>query len=379
MELDRFFKIIFNHDIPKRILYKSNLTKARKNLDFEAFRELNDHMVNRFYKQFSHQTWHGYTLLAIDGSIIRLPNEERISDHFGGWSTNYGASVCTVARASQMFDVLNKVTVDAVLAPKTDGERELGAFHLLKLQPKDFLLLDRGYPAHWFFKGVMSMGAQFCARISPEQSGVVKKFYNSGKAEDIVFINPTPTSKKKCQELGFDADPVVTRLIRVKLDSGETEILATSLINQKSFPKALFKDLYHKRWPVEEDYKTLKFRLQVENFSGKTVHSVYQDFHAKVFSKNLTAVIATTTRKKIIKKSRNLKHTHQINFAQALARMKDSIVLLFVSRRKKICKYVEQIRKIFIQTTEAIKPNRKFPRINQIRRPRFFLCYKTTC
>ena len=379
VELDRFFSILFKHEIASRVLYKGNLTKARAKLDFEAFKELNDFMINHFYENFEHQTWHGFTLLAIDGSILRLPNEKPICDHFGGWSTNYGASMCPVARASQMFDVLNKVTVDAIISPKNQGERELAAYHLLKLQPKDLLLVDRGYPAHWFFKAVLGMDAQFCARISPEQSGVVKQFYQSKKSDEIVQLHPTLTSKRKCQELGFDADPIVVRLIRIEHDPKTVQVLVTSLIDSKAYPKSIFKDLYHKRWPVEEDYKALKFRLQVENFSGKTVHSVYQDFHAKVFSKNLTAVIATTTRKTIIEKSRHLKFIHQINFAQALARMKNTIILLFSCHRDKTIEYIRLLRKVFIQTTEPIKPNRKFPRINQIRRPRFFVCYKTTC
>ena len=43
---------------------------------------------------------------------------------------------------------------------------------------------------------------------------------------------------------------------------------------------------------TEEDYKKLKSKLQIENWSGKTVHSVYQDFHAKVKSFNLTCILA---------------------------------------------------------------------------------------
>ena len=209
------------------------------------------------------------------------------------------------------------MTVDAILSPKSQGEHEMASYHLLKLQPNDLLLLDRGYPAHWFFKAVLTMDAQFCARISPEQSSVVKQFYQSKKSEKIVRLHPTSTSKLKCQELGFDADPITVRLIRIEHDPETVQILITSLIDDKAYPKAIFKDLYYKRWPVEEDYKTLKFRLQVENFPGKTVHSVYQDFHAKVFSKNLTSVIATTTRKMIIKRSRNLKFVHQVKLAPA--------------------------------------------------------------
>jgi len=41
------------------------------------------------------------------------------------------------------------------------------------------------------------------------------------------------------------------------------------------YPWAVFFDLYHSRWPVEEDYKTVKSRIELENFSGKSALSVY--------------------------------------------------------------------------------------------------------
>ena len=177
--------------------------------------------------------------------------------------------------------------------------------------------------------------------------------------------------------MGLDADPLKVRLIRVELDSGETEILATSLTDMEKFPVELFSDLYHCRWPVEEDYKTLKYRLEVENFSGKTVHSVYQDFHVKVFSKNLASIIAGITKTEILKKSESLLHFHQVNFAQALSRMKNTIVLLFKRLADKVAEIGEDLRTIFIQTTEAVRPNRKYPRNHRVKQKRFFFEYKT--
>ena len=115
--------------------------------------------------------------------------------------------------------------------------------------------------------------------------------------------------------MGLDKRPIKVRMLRVELDSGETEILVTSLTDMKKFSYDLFSELYHLRWPVEEDYKTLKYRLEVENFSGKSVLSVYQDFHANLFSKNLAATVASTTKKEIIKKSEKFIFAHQINFA----------------------------------------------------------------
>jgi len=378
-ELDRYFKVVNHLEVSERFLYKGNLTKARAKLNFGAFIELNDHINHYFYENFQFRSWHGFNLFAIDGTTLRVPDEKEISKHFGVWNSTKGKKPCPKARASQMFDVLNKNTVDAIISPKSEGENELAAFHFLKLMPGDLILLDRGYPAHWLFKLALTMNAQFCARISYKKWKVVKKFYTSGKKEQIVKIESSSVSKRKCFQMGLDKKPIRVRLLRIELDTGETEILVTSLTDMDMYPHELFAELYHLRWPVEEDYKTLKYRLEVENFSGKSVHSVYQDFHAKVISKNLTAVIATTTREEIIEKSRALKYDHQINFAQALSNMKDTIVLLFNRPMEMIGVLISKIRKIFIQTTEAVRPNRKFPRRHRVKQKRFFLEYKTTC
>ena len=378
-ELDRYFQAVHHTEVPKRCLYKGNLSKARAKLKHTAFIELNDQLARSFYETFDYETWFGFNLLAVDGTTFRVPDVYEIANHFGVWNSTKGKKPCPKARGSQMFDVLNKVTIDASIAPKSQGERELASFHFLKLLSQDLILLDRGYPAHWLFKIILSMGANFCARIPYKRWRVAKKFFLSGNREQIVKLRPSSQSVTKCHQMGLDAKAIKVRLIRVELESNETEILVTSLSDMQEHPVELFSDLYHRRWPVEEDYKSLKYRLQVENFSGKTVHSVYQDFHAKIFSKNLASVIAGTTKKEIAKKSESLLHIHQINFAQALSQMKNTIFLLFKRSGDKITELVEGLRTLFIQTTEAIRPNRKYPRKHRVKQKRFFFEYKTTC
>nr|CBX28169.1 hypothetical protein N47_G34930 [uncultured Desulfobacterium sp.] len=120
------------------------------------------------------------------------------------------------------------------------------------------------------------------------------------------------SSIRNCREMGLDIEPIKIRLIRIGLPSGETEILATSLLDQEEFAYDVFAELYHLRWPVEEDYKIMKCRIQVENFSGKTVISVYQDFHAKVFSKNLTMMIANSVEPLVEKNTESRKYKEGI-------------------------------------------------------------------
>ena len=43
---------------------------------------------------------------------------------------------------------------------------------------------------------------------------------------------------------------------------------------------------------VEEEYKTMKSVLEVEQFSGKSPHAVRQEFYAAIFLSNLQSVIS---------------------------------------------------------------------------------------
>ncbi|VEN73913.1 transposase [Candidatus Desulfarcum epimagneticum] len=373
-ELDRFYKTMLHLDGFERMVSKAALCKARKKLKHEAFIELNRLSNRFFYENMSPETWRGFNLLAIDGSTLALPHEKEITDHFGVLKPTKGKPR-PMARISQMFDVINKTTIHAAISPLENGERELAADHFLNLLPQDLILLDRGYPAYWLFNLILSLNANFCARISKKWK-IIQKFSKSGKKEKIIRLKAPSSSISQCKEMGLDIKPLKLRLIRVELKNGETEILITSLTDGQAFPVHIFKDLYHLRWPVEEDYKALKCRIEVQNFSGKSVLSVYQDFHSKVLSKNLTAMTAHPVKKQIRNKTRGRKHPYQINFTQALSKMKIAMVLLFNQPAKAVEKLISGIHHIFVETIEPIRPGRSFPRKHKIRPRAFYQNYK---
>lgn len=374
-ELDHFFKSIFGFEVVKRIVSKAALAKARMKLKYEAFIDLNMRLTSYFYENFKPKQWHGFNLLAIDGTTVRLPRIEAISEHFGAWNPRQGDK-CPMARVSQMFDPLNKISVDAIIESKSIGERELAAFHFLNLMPNDLVLLDRGYPAYWLFNLILSGGANFCARIQRKRLKVVRQFYNSGKKEKIISLSVFPSSIKPCKEMGLDLIPLKLRLIRVELETGESEVLITSLLDTQKHPRELFADLYHLRWPVEEDYKTMKQWIEIENFSGKSVLSVYQDFHAKVFSKNLISALIYPTQSVIDKNTEDRLYRYQRNFAQTLSKIKDVIPLLFLRPLEAVIRLISDIQEIVVKTIEPVRPGRKYPRIFNNRGGRFHYGYQ---
>lgn len=374
-ELDEFFKLQNGTDVAVRIVTKSAFTQARKKLKSEAFVELNQVQTAYFYEFLEPQRWYGWRLIAVDGSTVQLPNTQEVLDHFGAWQPAKGAA-CPMARVSQMFDVLNHITLDAVITPKSQGERDLAATHFAYLRPDDLILLDRGYPAFWLFALIHEKNAQFCARMKLSSWAVVKNFVASGLSEQIVSLLPSYAARKECCKRKLSTHPLTIRLIRIELEDGEVEVLATSLLNSLAFPVSLFKELYHLRWPVEEQYKVMKCRIEIENFSGISVLAVYQDFHAKVFTANLTAILAQPAQEIVNHDNANKSYAYQINMTNALSKMKDTVVLLFQSNN--ILSLLPALWRLMIKTIEPIRPGRSYPRIKKVKPKRFPGCYKPT-
>ena len=245
-ELNKFFKIITGSTVARHVVSKVALCKARKKLKYEAFIELNDQATGYFYQHFNPLKWNGFFLKAIDGSTVRLPDFHEIEEHFGTWGVRQGDPV-PMARLSQMFDPLNRITTHALIKPKCVGEREMAASHFEQLSELDLVLLDRGYPAFWLFKLIFNRGAQFCSRISSKKWKIVRKFVESGLPEQIIYLTPPVTSRKACRDYGLDLQPMCLRLIRIELSSGEVEVLITSLTDCQQYPHRLFEKISQAR------------------------------------------------------------------------------------------------------------------------------------
>lgn len=374
-ELDEFFKLLNGTDVAVRVVTKSAFTQARKKLKYGAFVELNQVQNDYFYRSLWPLTWMGWRLLAVDGSTVQVPNTPENLIHFGAWHPAKGGP-CPMARVSQMFDVLNEVTLDGLIKPKAIGERDLAAEHFAHLCPGDLVLLDRGYPAFWLFALILKKDAHFCARMKVGSWNVVKDFVATGLDEQTVVLQPSYIALRECNKRKLSTKPMTIRLIRIELDNGEIEVLVTSLLDGKAYPHSIFKELYHLRWPVEEQYKVFKLRIEIENFSGTSTLAVYQDFHAKVFSANLAAILARPAQEVVDQITAEKKYRWKVNMTNAVSKMKDTIVLFF--HRSNVLPLLQSIWKLMIKTIEPIRPGRSFPRIVRVKAKKFPMSYKPT-
>lgn len=377
-ELDNFFKILLNKEIPLNEVTKGAFSIARGKLKSSAFVELNAYQIEYFYNNSNYKTWNGFRILGIDGSIIRLPSSEVIKEKYGTHDHSETGTLISFARISQAYDLLNSLTIDALISTYNDNEQNLALQHSRLFKSGDLAIFDRNYASFWMFSLLMQKQTHFCARLKINTWKAAKELLTSGKKEAIIEIHPSNASVKKCKELGLPINPIKLRLICVEIENNEKEVLITSLIDELRYPHEIFSELYQLRWQIEESYKTMKSRLEIENFTGKSCLSIEQDIYAKVFSCNLTVILLQGAEKIVKKISTKRGRNYKPNFTQALIRKKDSIVLLFCREKKIVDGYINELIGLFAKNIEIERIDRHFNRNFRKSKQIYPMPYKNT-
>jgi len=307
---------------------KSAFSQRRNELNHEIFIALNDQVVAGTYAENRLRYWNDYRLLAIDGSTINLPHSQELCDEFGTQGNQFDRY--PMAQMSCCFDVLNHLTVAAQLTKYSVGEFQR-ACSLIEIigDSHDLLLFDRGYGGLWFFHYLTRKHKDYVIRLS---KSVFKGAMDQADGSEIKIIDSLNAdardSFKQHQEVFV---PFKLRLVHLTLANGEPELLATSLLDTEAYPDGLFKDLYAMRWGIEESYKQLKCHAELENFSGKSVESIYQDFYANIFTENLRVMIELDANEVLERKNKANKYEYQVNRNLSLGFLRDNVFDLMSS------------------------------------------------
>ncbi len=364
-ELDSFFKVTLNKDFDIRKVTKSAFTQARAKLKPEGFKRLNEIAVNTFYDEAAYYKWFDFRVLSIDGTRLVLPNHPTVVEEFGQHDFGPKAdSPRSLALGSVLYDVLNQVAIDGQIDRYDSSERDLLLKHLEFTKKGDLLLLDRGYPCFWLLFLLIAKEIGFCVRLKGNWWNEVNEFVKSTDNERIVkFKLPKKDRNKLSEYPEFIDTEIECRLIKVVLDTGEIEVLCTSLLDQEKYPIEDFKELYHYRWNEEEAYKLLKCRIELEQFSGKTALAVKQDFYAKILLLTLCATYAHPIEEKVIKEFKadeTRKHSQKINRTSAINMTQKILIGVFIKKQFK--KALKAFDEIVYATREIIRPDRSVPR-----------------
>jgi hypothetical protein len=192
--------------LPLKRISKQTFSAARLKLLPEAFIELNRVLVQEFYTDNEFKTLFGRRIIAVDGSTLQLPENSGIIEKYGV-CLSQGASM-PMARISYAYDVLNDITLDAIIEPFNAAERHMAVRHVKNIATGassekilDLYIEDRGYPSVPLFFFYAHMKKDFIMRCNSSFINEVKKSIADNCKDRIITLSAKKLNSEQKAEL----------------------------------------------------------------------------------------------------------------------------------------------------------------------------------
>lgn len=328
------------------------LSEARQKLNPEAIKYLFEEIAKIPYRDNDFAKYYGHRVLAIDGTTLALPTgSKELLEHYG---CSGRGLISPTAHASILYDVGNDVILDGTIGKYRKDERTMAREHLKANRPipgtKDLFLFDRGYPSYELIGELNNAGYAFVMRVRSKFDTAIDDLQGA----DNVFFLQDKTGENS-QKL---------RVLKFELSSGEQESLLSNVFDE-TLTIEDFKKLYGLRWGIEKQYDKLKNKLQLENFTGRTVVTIEQDFYVSLYLSNMAAYAIHDAEPLVAERNvdNSNKYTYKVNVNHAIGLLKDSfIVALLLSNKNKKRRLIRSVIRKMAKIVVPIRNDRHFPR-----------------
>jgi len=343
---------------------KTAFCLARLKLSYTVFIELNNKaVVEVYYRNDDFLKYKGLRVLGIDSTVICLPESDELAKEFGKTDHTDGKGTTVTgsrpyARGSVMFDVLNRIAVDARLEKSKAYEVEIAVKHLSLATELDLILCDRGYASFRTIVEFDVRNIKFLIRCSKGSFKIAQEMYKGlGKDSQVVKLVASGDALSEMKLRGLRTE-IEVRFVRIQLDTGENEILVTNLLSETEYPTPDFKELYWMRWGVETFYGVIKTRLCLENFTGFSVESVRQDFYSTIFLTGLESILTENAEE--ILSQKQVKNPQIVNKVISFNAIKNQAMEILCGKGNEK-EAIEKLTALFLTNPTQKRPHRKPP------------------
>lgn len=349
----------------------SALSQARQKLDANLFLYLNDLVCRDFYQLYEAdgliQRWHNHRLVAADGTYLTLPDNEQTRREFSLQTNQYSQGQCVQALCCVLYDLKNDLSL-AVGLGKRQGEKRL-LFEALweATEQGDVIVLDRGYADYAILAKAVAENRNLIVRLPRHRLKAAEAFWESDQAEQEISIQ-VPQSAREFVKQENLASELRVRLVRVRLEDGETEVLATTLLDKQSYRVEEFKAVYFWRWREEVFFDRIKNIFEVERFSATSVEAIKQDIYGVLFLASLESVLSKPEAKRLKEESarRGNQSQAQVNRAISYVAMVDRVVELLMGKRD-VEEVLKELHHLFGTNPTRARPGRRVERKKGLR------------
>lgn len=292
---------------------------------------------NQSFYQDSEETpslYNGYFVFAADGSDVNIPTTPETVELYGSAGRKWTKPQAQIGLGC-LYDVLNRFILDASINRVKFHEMAIAEEQIYRVretigdQAPFMVIMDRGYTSMPAFLRLIDHGAAFVVRLKSSDFKAEQKAMETDDEDVTIALTKSRRNNylgTSDEEIMMQQDSFQLRFVRVTLETGETEVLATTLPREE-FPAEKFAEIYHMRWGIETAFENLKDRLQMENFTGTKPRLIEQDIFATIYVNNLAEdIIRDIELEEKERLASRYKHKMRLNRNISIGILKDDLV-----------------------------------------------------
>ena len=267
----------------------SAIVQARQNLELETLQDAT-YALYEYIRQ--DHLWNGYRVIGTDGSTVALnQSNATLLKAYPGGEDHKGKSRWPIVQMVLLIDLLEGIVVTGNLGAKYGkhavSEQSMTVELIDFVEEKALLVGDRNFGTFQMVSEYFEHGTDVLFRLSRPVAKYVADGIEltDGLDREVIW---KPTNRIRAKYGYHKQDEVQGRLIvkNFRYNDKDVEVILFTTLTIGSAEDLVA--LYRKRWSFEEDLKTMKLQLKLNNVQSATKAAVDVEIFCKLLAFNIT-------------------------------------------------------------------------------------------
>jgi hypothetical protein len=280
----------------------SSYCTGRGRLPEELFRRLVCQTGRQLHEQCPQDwLWKGRTVKIADGTTLTMPDTPDNQQVYPQPQTQKPGLGFPIARLVVLFSLGSGAALDLAIGPykgKQTGETALlRSLFDRSLIAGDVLVGDRCYGSYCDVALIRQRGADIVVRRHQLRTTDFRQGRRLGKNDHLIIWDKPTKRPEWMDKEAFEnlPDQLTLREVKVQIRQKgmrtKSLVVVTTILDPKQFTKNDIAELYHARWNVELDLRSLKCTMQMEPLRCKTPEMIRKEIWAHLLAYNMIRTI----------------------------------------------------------------------------------------
>jgi Transposase DDE domain len=239
--------------------------------------------------------WHGKRVVLVDGSTLSMPDTPANQQAYPQMRSQRPGVGFPIVRWVALMGLATGVVLESAVGPYRGKETsELALFRTLlsALSRGDVVLADRYYCSYWMVALLQALDVDVVFRKHHLRHTDFRCGRRLGRNDHVVRWTKPPCPEWM-EQATYDSLPATLALreVRTMVTTPGCRVkelvVVTTLRDHETHTKEEILDLYHERWHVELDLRSIKTQMKMEILRCKTPAMVRKEIWAHLLAYNL--------------------------------------------------------------------------------------------